>query len=200
MIITCQNIRLKTVTLEDIELIRLWRNSENVNRFLVSRDAISPAAQLDWFGSLNPATSIYFIISAGDLKIGLIYASNINSSEKSFEGNIFIGDPSFADSFLPVQASLLVTLLFFEHFGFAMSYSKVHESNTRAIEFDRKLGFRETEKHNGFILSRCVKEDFFIACSKMLKLLLSGDAGMKLVYEPGDEKYPFIKINTFDKV
>jgi UDP-4-amino-4,6-dideoxy-N-acetyl-beta-L-altrosamine N-acetyltransferase len=191
MLITHSNLQLKTITTEDLELLRQWRNSEEVNRYLVNRPVITPEAQLRWHQNLNPDDSIYFMIIADSKKTGLAYARNINVLKKSFEGGIFIGEAVFADSFVPVKVALLLTVFFFDHVGFTSTYSTVHEENFKALDFDKKLGYREVSRTPPFILSKCTKNDFLSTADPLIKVLLRGE-NMQITTEPGDRKYSFL--------
>ncbi len=47
---------------KDIELIRQWRNSPQINQFMEFRGNISPEKQREWFKSVNNFDNFYFII------------------------------------------------------------------------------------------------------------------------------------------
>ncbi|MES2619861.1 MAG: GNAT family N-acetyltransferase [Bacteroidota bacterium] len=191
MRITHGNLLLRTVGLEDLEQLRIWRNSEDVNHYLINRPKITAKAQQEWFDNLDPASSIYFLIIVDGKKAGLAYANNIDEAQRNFEGNIFIGDVTFSDSFVPVKSALLLTIFFFDKLRFISTYSTVHQDNFKALDLDRKLGFIELKRTPPFIVSKCINEHFFSVTNTLIKALLR-DINMQITIEPGDTKYPFI--------
>lgn len=195
MIISQGNVVMRTIVAGDLELLRIWRNAENVNRYLKTRKPISPEEQNLWFESLNYNTSIFFMLLIANTPIGLIYAHNIDSGESSFEGSIFIGDDKFKNTIFPVQAAIMLTLTFFNEWHFKYAYSTVHKENLNALDFDRKLGYEEIDSNNAFIKSKCSK-DVFLSRSTSLVNFLSKNGHIRLIIENEDERYPFILNKT----
>jgi RimJ/RimL family protein N-acetyltransferase len=190
MTITHGSLRLETITPADLGLILNWRNAERVNRYLVNREPISQEAQQKWFESLDPATSIFFMIRSEGQSAGLAYAHNI--SEKEFEGSIFIGVPAFENSFIPVKAALMLTVFFFKQLEFVASYSTVHVDNFKALDLDRKLGYCEISRQLPFIKSKCTREDFFAKSDLLIKALFRQEKS-KVTFDESDKKYSFLQ-------
>ena len=187
-----RNTSLRTINESDIEQIRQWRNVEQVNRYLKAREFIDKQSQLDWFNSLDPHRSIYFMMEERSVPIGVVYAHNINLSERTFEGSIFTGYSSYLKTPLPVKASLMLSAFFFDHLAFEHLFSTVHFKNTAAIEMDERLGFKEIKREGDFVLSRCTKNDFENS-SAILKKSLLRNVPLEILLEDEDAKYPFLK-------
>ena len=77
------DIILRRITEDDIELVRQWRNSDDVKQFMEFREYIDEEMQRDWFRQINNKTNLYFIIYAHREPIGMIYGANLNWKEKS---------------------------------------------------------------------------------------------------------------------
>lgn len=192
MIITHGPLQLRTFTSDHLELLRTWRNEQRVNRHLINRNFITVDQQQKWYSSLDFSRAIYFIISQNNEPVGLIYAHNISSQQKSFEGSIFIGNSKYENSFIPIQAVLLLMLFFFNQLEFNTALSTVHKNNKNALDLDLKLGYKVISSQNDFIKSQCSKEDFLLYSSRMLKVLLNGGNDVKFELEQEDVKYRFL--------
>jgi RimJ/RimL family protein N-acetyltransferase len=181
---------LRTIQHSDLEQIRTWRNLESVNRYLVNRHHISEQQQETWFNNLDYSTSIYFMMEESSSAPGVIYAHNIDTAAKSFEGSIFIGDMRNVSSQLPVKASLMLTMFFFEHLHYEYALSKVHHANKPALQLDRRLGFKDLGQEGEFIIGQCAKPDFNFRTARLRKSLLNSQ-GVEIIFEKGDERFHF---------
>ena len=102
-------LTLKRLTKEDIELLRNWRNSESVNRFMEYREYITPEMQEKWFESINNPNNFYYIIIYNDEKIGLINDKGFDRFGKATsEAGLFIAVDKYKNTFVPVLASLIL--------------------------------------------------------------------------------------------
>lgn len=183
---------LRTIQQDDIEQIRLWRNREHVNSYLKTKKFIDAPAQLAWFRALNTSTSIYFIIEEKTVPCGVIYTHNIDLNSRSFEGNIFTGDSNYLNTPLPVKASIMLTIFFFEHLLFDQMFSTVHYNNSAAAQLDTRMGFKVMRRDGDFIFSRCSKVDFEHHTTQLKKSLLR-NIPVEVICEKGDERYPFLE-------
>ncbi len=62
MKLTKYGITLNRLREDDIELLRQWRNSPQINQFMEYRGNITPEMQRDWFRSVDNFDNFYFII------------------------------------------------------------------------------------------------------------------------------------------
>jgi hypothetical protein len=192
MRITHHGTLLRTINGNDIEQIRIWRNRTYVNRYLLNRKFIEPQEQVNWFKSLNPHNSIYFVMEERMKPFGVIYARNIDFQTKRFEGSIFTGDEDFMETFLPAKAALMLSIFFFENLQFQIATSIVHSDNSNALELDMRLGYREIKTENGYIISECSSQSFELSSRSFKKLLLRNEP-IGIEIEPDDQKFPFLQ-------
>ncbi len=190
-----QSTILRTICESDIEQIRQWRNADRVNQYLVNRKPISREEQIRWFQGIDPTTSIYFMIDESNISLGTIYVHGIDLEQKSFWGNIFIGNPHFSNSPLVIKSVLLLTIFFFEHLDFDKIYSIMHYKNSAAVEMNKRLGFVEMKRENNFITGICHKNDFELRTKNIRKALLR-NIPMKIEVGNEDDKYTFLKSIT----
>ena len=67
MIIRNFGITLSQLTLEDIELVRYWRNSKEISSVMEYQKFITEEEQKMWYNSLNPLSDFYFLINRDKL-------------------------------------------------------------------------------------------------------------------------------------
>ena len=72
MILDFSGIRLRQIELEDIELLRVWRNDHKIGQFMFFREHITKEMQLACYKSLT-FNDFYFIIEYQDKTLGLIH-------------------------------------------------------------------------------------------------------------------------------
>ena len=192
MIIRHGTLSLQTISIDDLELIRNWRNDSSVNQYLLTRNVISFQQQLEWFSSLNNGTSIYFILKNEDNSIGLVYAHKIDCINRSFEGSIFIGDEQYLSSHYPVKAVLMLSFFLFEKLQFKTAYSIVNRKNKNAIDLDSRLGYRTIDGDMNFVRNLCHADDFLKFTESFRKVLFKG-INPEIIYQDGDERFTFIE-------
>ena len=140
------DVELLRIQIEDIELVRKWRNEAYIANQMIYRDFITESMQLNWFYSVNNAENYYFIIRYKGQKVGLINAKDYQENKGFGEGGIFIGEKEFEDSFAAVFASLcLLNFVFYMLPHITKSRIRVLKSNIRAIQYNKLLGYQEID-------------------------------------------------------
>jgi len=190
MKISKYGIDLTRLTENDIELVRKWRNSPEIQQFMEFREEITPEMQQQWFVSVNNVNNFYFIIHYKDQKIGLINTSNVNWEDVSSEGGIFLWDDKYYETFVPVWASLIELETTFLVFGATASYIKTLKDNPRAIKLNTHLGYilmadQEEVYNQQYLLTR---ENFMNKSKKIRK-------AAAMLADPGKEEL----VIEFDK-
>jgi len=89
------DIRLEKLTIDDIELIRKWRNSPEVSQYMYSENYISEEEQRQWFNKIdNEVRSIYWIIEYEGKKLGLVSLKGIDYTLSSCYWAFYLGNLS----------------------------------------------------------------------------------------------------------
>lgn len=148
MILRKYGIELHTLTLNDLEMVRSWRNDDFVRGNMFYKEEISASDQQDWFAKLDQ-TMIYLCIRYRGEAIGLINVKNVDWEERTGEAGIFIGVPHYRNSPIPMLAVLCLMDVFFEEFHFAKLMANVRADNASALHFNQQLGysiFKTTEE------------------------------------------------------
>ena len=154
--------------------------------------------QLEWFKTINNESNYYFLIEYENTYVGLINAKNFKRDNGFGEGGIFIGEKKYEDSLAAVYASLTL-LNFVFHFLPHIEYSivKILKSNTRAIQYNKLLGYEETtgalEEHNQlYSLTRQRYLQKGLKLNQAAKIYSKGSAEMELIGVPSERNMPEI--------
>jgi len=166
-------IVLRSLEASDLEMLRNWRNSDNVRPFMQYREFITGPMQQAWFAGLKPEENVYLIIEFNEEPIGLVNLKNINRRASKAEAGIFIGETSFGGSLIPVVATYLLMLVAFRGLKLSTLEAKIDRNNPRAIRFNEALGYLPTarETGEGFVYYEVQRDDFFNKTAALEKSL-----------------------------
>lgn len=140
------NLLIREITKDDIELIRIWRNQENIRKYFNDNKYILKKQQQAWFKTyLNKKDDIMFMIEETlnfKSSIGTVALYNINKKSNSAEfGRLMIGHLPSAGKGFGKQASILTCKYAFEILNLSELYLSVLLHNTKAIQLYRDVGF-----------------------------------------------------------
>ncbi len=185
-------LTLKRLAQEDLELLRGWRNSEKVNKFMEYREYITPEMQLNWFNSINNPDNYYYIIIYQGEKIGLINEKGFDSmGSKTTESGLFLADDKYRGTHVPVFASLVLLEMSYFFLGGGDSYIRILKDNKASIVYNKQLGY-ELEPGQEQVdnqLYKLTRERFINKTYKIRKAALKVSGGSPLysvVWEPED--------------
>ncbi len=155
-------ITLVRLSLEDIELVRSWRNDPRVAEYMVFRDHISEEDQKKWFRTTENPRNHYALIIHEGRKIGLTHVKNIDEERRSGEGGMFIVPEEYRNSVFSYRAAVVGTDWCFYEWGLREITGKVLQSNRRAIRFNLGLGhvFDPPEPGSAVVTSRLTVEAY----------------------------------------
>jgi RimJ/RimL family protein N-acetyltransferase len=141
MKISKYGVVLNRLRVNDIELVRNWRNSPQISQFMEYREFITPEMQQEWFKSVDNFNNYYFLIEYQQQKIGLINSSKVEWDTVSSEGGIFLWEEQYYETFVPVWASLCLLEFCFFVLGAGRSVIKTLSDNERAKKLNTHLGY-----------------------------------------------------------
>ena len=154
-------LTLEPLRAETAETVRVWRNQDAVLAFMEYQELISPEMQQEWLRNIDPATSVYFLISVEDVAVGMIHLAAIDHISKSAEAGLFIGNRGFKGTGVTLGASLLLLDYAFETLQLEHVFAKVNNSNIEAEKYNQFIGFkREKVLNSRFNLWKISKNDF----------------------------------------
>ncbi|NVO20914.1 MAG: GNAT family N-acetyltransferase [Bacteroidetes bacterium] len=159
MIIRKYGITLRRLTLEDIELVRQMRNSDDIRQVMQYRQEITPEMQLAWFERINNFENYYYIVEYQGEKIGLINDKNMDWDARTSESGVFFWDKDYIHTFIPILASLVMLEMGFYYLDWNTSYVHVMRDNPAAIAYTKQIGYvlcpgQENEENQLYFLNR----------------------------------------------
>jgi UDP-4-amino-4,6-dideoxy-N-acetyl-beta-L-altrosamine N-acetyltransferase len=143
-------VRLSPLSIEDIELLRHWRNREDIVRYMEFQKHITAQEQRDWFEHLDSQRDHYFIIKWQEQSVGMAHVNMVDETSQSAQVGLFMGEPAFSGTGIALKASLSLLEFAFESLGLMKVWAKVHQSNRVAFEYNKQLGFECYEQVGDF--------------------------------------------------
>ncbi len=189
MIISRSNINFIRLREEHIELVRKWRNSPEITRFMEFTDHITPEKQMDWFRSVDNIYNLYFVIEYKGEKVGLINGKNVDWEKRTMESGVFYWNKDLYDSEVPIIATLIFGDLGVISGGFE-TYAHILRNNERAIRFNKMIGFElcEGQEDVGNQLYFMTRESYLKSAKKLRKAFyqLKGNEPIVIYLEKRD--------------
>ena len=93
-LLTCDNVVLRPMTIEDSPLIVKWRNEERVRKFYLYRETFTLEGQEAYFHRMVETGKVVQLMicdPATDEAIGCTVASEINEEKRTAEIGVFMG-------------------------------------------------------------------------------------------------------------
>jgi len=125
------------------DLVRNWRNSEDIKKNMINDHHISQEEHKEWLKNLKTEKNAKaWVINCDNKPIGLVYLLNINYDKKVTDWGLYIADKSFKNRGIGlVSIKKLINYIFIE-MNFNKMTTKVLENNVVAINLYKKLGFK----------------------------------------------------------
>lgn len=147
MIIEQYGVVLKRLTIEDVELVREWRNNPVIQKTMNYQEYITKEEQIEWFHSINNKYNYYFLITYNERSLGVINAKNVSELERTGEGGIFVWEDNEEFDLIPVFSSLAILNVVFKVMDFFQkSTIQVRRDNPKAIYYNTMLGYKINEE------------------------------------------------------
>lgn len=155
-------LTLEPLTPETAEVVRKWRNREDIAQFMEYREFISEEMQQQWFLKVEAdPSSIYWLIRNEKESIGLIHLAEIDLVAKTAHSGLFVGNVQFIGTGIALGASLIVLDYAFEKLGLQEVFAKVKNGNREAEKYNELLGFKREKELNGeFNLWKVTRADY----------------------------------------
>ncbi|MCA3894951.1 GNAT family N-acetyltransferase [Vibrio vulnificus] len=156
-----------------LEMLRKWRNSEFVRRFMLYQEDISENQQREWFARLKGSQKFYFIITdeAGEYGCCNVNLETDESGVCCAEGGIFSAEEWKLNSLTPIKAICSIYNWAFTSCGVAYIKARIRNDNKRAIRFNHGLGFKVDHVTDGVTYATLTKSSFEERYSVMKRVL-----------------------------
>lgn len=155
-----EKIILRSINEDDLELIRSWRNQENIRKWFFDSSIIAEEKQAVWFSNyLNRDNDLMCMIEykkTGNM-IGTAALYNIDFIEGNAEfGRVMIGVESARSKGLAVQVTKELCNFGFNEIGLKKIYLNIFKDNIPALKAYERAGFKtlyEYEKSNRLLIN-----------------------------------------------
>lgn len=170
-----EHVRIRPLQEQDIELLRTWRNDENLSEFLTPVGTITAEMQRDWFYKYLEDDSIatFAIEEINELKrvVGSVAVYDFKGDTAEV-GKIVVGDPEAKGKKIGYYGLLLAMYIGYQKMGVNMYLGEVHEDNMSAKTNDLRAGFIVKGKHpfmkGGYELEMELPKEHFFEVHKFL--------------------------------
>lgn len=143
---------------EHIEIVRNWRNSEAVSKYMYTSEIITEEQQLKWFERISQDLSQkYWVIYKNDTPIGLISLYSIKSEFKTCYWAYYIGNTEKSGAGIGAKIEYKFLNIVFEEMNFNKLICEVFTFNETVIKLHEKFGFRR----EGYFRQHIFKDNQF---------------------------------------
>lgn len=176
MVFEIGNFTFVSVSEDNLELVRTWRNREEVREKMVYKNCIQFDDQLKWYRSIRNISNIYYVAQYKSIPFAVMNFKQINWDAEFAESGIFVGLKEFLITEFPAIAALLLMDFAFQSLGFEKIFSKTLISNSNLTSYSRKLGYQLISSDELTQNWQLQKNDFLSQSAKLVRSarILSG--------------------------
>jgi UDP-4-amino-4,6-dideoxy-N-acetyl-beta-L-altrosamine N-acetyltransferase len=150
------DVKLVPLAKDEIELVRTWRNSDDVAKYMYTETKISRAQQNKWFESIQKRNDCkYWIIEYDNRKLGLASLTGIDRVLQSCYWAFYLGDRSIRGAGVGSKVEYNVLVYVFEELKLNKLRCEVLVENSKVIRMHEKFGFRR----EAYYREHCMKND-----------------------------------------
>ncbi|MBE2246607.1 MAG: GNAT family N-acetyltransferase [Candidatus Competibacteraceae bacterium] len=156
-------IVLSQIQVCHIEMLREWRNRDEIRRMMQKSDVITSEQQKEWFQKINENHDLYFIYE----EVGVVHLKNIEWNEGKAEAGIFASSSELSTSIQSIKAILVLMDFAFGAMGLKTLEAKVKDDNKSVIDLNLALGYEFSQREsNEFCRYQCFPENYTNATAK----------------------------------
>jgi UDP-4-amino-4,6-dideoxy-N-acetyl-beta-L-altrosamine N-acetyltransferase len=138
------DVNFLNIEKEDLEMIRLWRNSPDVSKYMYTNAEITPTQQEIWFNKIaSEDNSKYWIIEFANKKIGLVYIVDIDNKNSKCYWGFYLGDSSVRGRGIGGKIEYNLLKYVFEELKLNKLCGEVFAFNKNVIKMHEKFGFKQ---------------------------------------------------------
>ena len=135
----------------ELEMIRLWRNSPEVKRWMYNNKSISKEEHFRFVENLKKDTkNFYYLVSKDKMNIGVIDLLRLDPINKNAYFGIYT-NPEIKEKGLGSSLGKTILKLAFEILNLQTLKLEVFETNSRALQLYKKLSFKEEGRLREFV-------------------------------------------------
>ncbi|MBC3765031.1 GNAT family N-acetyltransferase [Neptunicella marina] len=168
---------LRDINQDDLSMLRDWRNSAEVSRYMLSQEQITAEQQLAWFNKIQRDESQqHWIIEYKQQAIGSINikANTVGkklTEAKELEVGLYIADNRYRGNIVAFAPTLLVNDYCFNQLGVEALIAVVKTDNQAALSYNQKLGYQLQKQQDNLQHIRLNQANYEQATSTIKQLL-----------------------------
>lgn len=147
-VFTGENIYLRPITFQDIDMVLAWRNSEFVKENFFYRYDITKEEQIVWIrDKVGTGQVFHFVVclKENDLPVGCVFLHRFDFAENSMESGVFMSEDSPKGKGIATEAIALMNReVAFGYLKLSKTIAKVMSSNIASLRLHEKVGFTRT--------------------------------------------------------
>jgi len=153
-------VTLREIQESDLELIRTWRSSDAVNKFMYTNANPTYEQQKRWFEKVqNDLTCKYWVIDFNNKPLGVANLLNISKVFNSCEWAFYLGDTSVRGQGIGSKVEYQVIEYVFNAMGLNKLKCEVINSNEKVIKMHEGFGFRREAYYRDHFLKNGIYQD-----------------------------------------
>lgn len=156
-------ITFRPLSEADLEMVRIWRNSDDVRLFMQYQEIITPEQQKSWYDQLDKSTNYYFVTYQNETPFGVYNIKDIDFEIGIGEPGAYLKNRDFWEGDISMRASLSIIIFAFETLKLNTLKSHVLKSNKKVLAYNQQMGFQIRNVDNNSISFELIlkKEDFY---------------------------------------
>jgi RimJ/RimL family protein N-acetyltransferase len=150
------DVKLRKISVTDIEKIRNWRNSDLIKNVSFNRSFISTEMQKKWFENVKLMDSqLHWIITVDGVDAGYAAVKNIDLDNERCEfASLYIGEEQFLLNGIGALSEYKVIDYLYS------TYPKINKIYCEVLDFNKKV--IQLHKKFGFVIEGELKQHYFI--------------------------------------
>lgn len=138
-----KDIELIPMEEKHLELVRNWRNSEEVSRYMYTSNYITPEDQENWYKKISRSSSCrYWLIQYDGKLLGVVSITEISSVFDSCFWAFYLGDSSVRGAGIGAKVEYRILSYVFDELKLNKLRCEVITFNEKVVAMHEKFGFR----------------------------------------------------------
>ena len=165
-------ITFKPLSEANLEMVRIWRNSDDVRLFMQYQEIITPEQQQTWFQQLDKSTNYYYVTYQNEIPFGLYNIKDVDFNIGIGEPGVFLKSRDIWETDCSIRGSIAILKFAFEILKLNTLKCHVLKNNKKVLVYNQQMGFQINEKVDDVISFELLlnKEDFY-ANKKIIRLV-----------------------------
>jgi UDP-4-amino-4,6-dideoxy-N-acetyl-beta-L-altrosamine N-acetyltransferase len=166
-------ITLRELQLDEIELVRQWRNDPKIAALMLDQTYITEDMQKKWFDRISQSDSQYYFLAwFKDHPIGVASLIKIDRAPQTCEPGMYIYVDEYRNNIVPFCVAFALNDLAFDLFNLQTLYGKIFADNAASVRFHEACGYTKYDDLvDGLGLYSLNHTDYLVARNKISRFI-----------------------------